>query len=216
MLVTIIAATTFVLGPIRDRTRLATEPATIPESAVAPPAALVPAPALSPPSATVDEPLANPPIDVAPGTGLFIPVSGVLPAELRDVFTESRSNGRVHEAIDIMAPQGTPVLSAAAGTVLKLHRSVLGGLMVYAADEADRFILMYGHLDAYAPGLAAGAAIGRGQLLGYVGTTGNVPADAPHLHFAISRGKPSEKWWSGTPVNPFPLLAGGLSLDAAP
>ena len=79
--------------------------------------------------------------------------------------------------------------------------------MVYAADTADRLILMYAHLDAYARGLVAGMPLQRGQLLGYVGTTGNAPANAPHLHFAIARGEPSKRWWSGTAVDPFPLLA---------
>jgi murein DD-endopeptidase MepM/ murein hydrolase activator NlpD len=93
------------------------------------------------------------------------------------------------------------------GRVLKLHESVAGGLMVYAADAADRFILMYGHLDRYAEGLADGASLRRGQVIGYVGTTGNAPPGTPHLHFAIARGRPSVKWWKGTPVNPYPLLA---------
>ncbi|HYD54864.1 MAG TPA: peptidoglycan DD-metalloendopeptidase family protein [Gemmatimonadaceae bacterium] len=146
---------------------------------------------------------------------LLVPVAGVLPRALRDAYTERRSGGRVHEAIDIMAPRGTPVVAAADGKLLKLHRSRLGGLMVYAADAADRLIFMYAHLDRYAPDLKPGAPIRRGQLLGYVGTTGNAPRNAPHLHFAIARGKPSVKWWKGTAVNPYPLLTRAGSLEVA-
>lgn len=150
----------------------------------------------------------------APAT-LMVPVVGVLPAALRDGFTQPRS-GHVHHAIDIMAARGTPVVSATDGKLLKLHRSRAGGLMVYAADAADRHILMYAHLDRYAPGLAPGATLRRGQLLGYVGTTGNAPANAPHLHFAVARGRPSQRWWKGDAVNPYPLLAKGVAIAAVP
>ena len=90
---------------------------------------------------------------------------------------------------------------------MKLHNSVAGGIMVYAADAADQFVFMYGHLDRYADGLTEGQPLKRGDIIGYVGTTGNAPAGTPHLHFAIARGKPSVAWWKGTPINPFPLLA---------
>ena len=156
------------------------------------------------------ESIGSPPGD----TGLLIPVRGVSPGGLRDMFVEGRSGKRLHQAIDIMAPRGTPVVAAASGTLLKLHTSALGGLMVYAADVSDRFILMYAHLDRYAEGLVPGAPIKRGQLLGYVGFTGNASPTAPHLHFAISRGKPSVKWWKGTPINPYPLLVRGASLSS--
>jgi peptidoglycan LD-endopeptidase LytH len=137
---------------------------------------------------------------------LVIPVAGVQWSQLRATYTESRGS-RPHDAIDIAAARGTAVVSAADGRLLKLHNSVPGGLMVYAADASDRFILMYGHLDAYAPGLAEGMTLRQGQLLGYVGTTGNAPPETPHLHFAIARGNPSVSWWRGTAVNPYPLLA---------
>lgn len=137
---------------------------------------------------------------------LDIPVAGVERQELRDTYAESRGS-RPHDAIDIPAPRGTAVVSATNGRLLKLHNSVPGGLMIYAADGSDRFILMYGHLDAYAPGLAEGMPLRQWQLLGYVGTTGNAPPETPHLHFAIARGRPSVSWWRGTAVNPYPLLA---------
>ena len=90
--------------------------------------------------------------------------------------------------------------------MLKLFNSKAGGLMVYAADSTERFILMYGHLDAYQPGLADGQPLRRGQPIGVVGTTGNAPATVPHLHFAIARSADVKQWWKGAPVNPFPLL----------
>ena len=137
---------------------------------------------------------------------LAIPVAGVLPAGLYDTFGELRGGTRQHEALDILAPRGTPVLSATNGRVLKLFDSKPGGLMVYAADSSERFILMYGHLDAYAPGLAEGQKLTRGQQIGVVGTTGNAPPGTPHLHFAIARSANVNEWWKGAPVNPFPLL----------
>ncbi len=138
---------------------------------------------------------------------LVVPIQDIRPDELRDTYNERRGGGtRPHEALDILAPRGTPVISATDGVLRKLHSSVAGGLMVYAADASDRFILMYGHLDRYADGLVEGQPLRQGQVIGYVGTTGNAPANTPHLHFAIARGKPSVAWWRGTPVNPYPLL----------
>ena len=99
------------------------------------------------------------------------------------------------------------MLSATDGKLLKLFESKQGGHMVYAGDASDHFILMYAHLDRYAPGLTEGMPLRRGQLIGYVGTSGDAPPNTPHLHFAIARGQPSVKWWKGTPVNPYPLLA---------
>jgi peptidoglycan LD-endopeptidase LytH len=136
---------------------------------------------------------------------LVIPVQGVQPSALHDSYDEARA-GHVHRALDIHAPRGTPVVAATDGRVLKLHDSAAGGLMVYQADASDRFILMYGHLDRYAEGLADGMPVRRGQVIGYVGTTGNAPPGTPHLHFVVSRGRPSASWWRGTPVNPYPLL----------
>lgn len=139
-------------------------------------------------------------------TKLDVPVQGITRSQLRDTYAESRG-GRVHEALDIAAARGTPVISATDGRVLKLFNSKSGGLMVYAADASERFILLYGHLDRYANGLSDGVRLERGQVIGYVGTTGNAPIGTPHLHFAILRGRPNVSWWSGTPVNPYPLLA---------
>ena len=105
-----------------------------------------------------------------------------------------------------MAPRGTPVLSATDGRLTKLHLSKQGGIMVYAADASDRYVLMYGHLDRYADGLTEGMPLRRGQLIGYVGSTGDASAAGPHLHFAVARGEPSVAWWKGVAVNPYPML----------
>ncbi|MBR9988616.1 MAG: peptidoglycan DD-metalloendopeptidase family protein [Gemmatimonadetes bacterium] len=136
---------------------------------------------------------------------LTVPVAGIARSELRDTYTEARG-GRVHEAIDILAPRGTPVLSATDGRLLRMFNSRPGGLMVYATDASARFILLYGHLDAYADGLTDGMPLSRGQVIGYVGTTGNASPDTPHLHFGILRGDPNISWWEGVPVNPYLLL----------
>jgi murein DD-endopeptidase MepM/ murein hydrolase activator NlpD len=141
--------------------------------------------------------------------GLVVPVTGVARSALRDSYTEARGAGgeRAHEAIDIMAARGTPVLAATDGRLLKLFNSRPGGLMIYTTDASERFILFYGHLDGYAAGLTDGMRLTRGQVIGYVGTTGNAAPDAPHLHFGILRGNPAVSWSEGTPVNPYPLLA---------
>ena len=138
---------------------------------------------------------------------LIIPIAGVQPLELRDTFNELRGGGkRKHEALDIMAPRGTPVHSASTGRVLKLHNSKDGGLMVYAADSSDRFVLMYAHLDRYEDGLRDSLPLRQGQVIGYVGTTGNAPPNAPHLHFAIAHPTDVKLWWTGEAIDPRPLL----------
>jgi murein DD-endopeptidase MepM/ murein hydrolase activator NlpD len=137
---------------------------------------------------------------------LTIPVAGVKAEELLDTFSEMRGGTRKHEAIDILAPRGTPVLAATDGRVLRLYTSERGGLMIYTADSTERFILMYAHLDGYADGVSDGAPLRRGQVIGYVGTTGNAPPNVPHLHFAIARSTNVKRWWEGTPIDPLPLL----------
>lgn len=136
---------------------------------------------------------------------MIIPVAGIAKAALHDMFNEKRG-GRTHEAIDIMAPRGTPVIAADDGVVKKLFTSVPGGLTVYEFDPDQNFCYYYAHLDGYAAGLHEGQQLRRGEILGYVGTTGNAPKDAPHLHFALIRLDPEKRWWKGTYVNPYPLL----------
>jgi murein DD-endopeptidase MepM/ murein hydrolase activator NlpD len=137
-------------------------------------------------------------------------VAGIKPAQLSDTFTQARAGGaRLHDAIDIMAAEGTPVLAAADGTVEKLFNSGGGGgITVYVRSPDQRWTYYYAHLQGYAPGLAEGQKIKRGQLIGRVGHTGNANPAGPHLHFAINRMQPGEKWYNGTPINPYPLLAG--------
>ena len=163
---------------------------------------------------TVD-PGAQPPVTLAEGivvgpAGLAIPVQGIRPNQLVDTYTQARAGGaRTHDAIDIMASEGTPVLAAADGTVEKLFFSEGGGgISVYVRSPDQRWTYYYAHLQGYAPGLAEGQKVKRGQLLGRVGHTGNANPAGPHLHFAINRMQPGEKWYDGTPTNPYPLLAG--------
>ena len=136
---------------------------------------------------------------------LLIPVEGVAAAELHDTFSSARGAHR-HEAIDIPAARGTRVRAVADGRVVKLFSSVPGGLTIYQFDSSDRFAYYYAHLDSYADGLKEGMRIRRGDLIGYVGTTGNAPKNAPHLHFAVFRLEADRKWWKGEAVNPFDAL----------
>lgn len=138
---------------------------------------------------------------------LLFPVPGTSLQRVRDNFRDRRGETRVHNALDIPAPRGTPVLSTDAGRVIKLYRNNAGGLMVYATDRTERFIYYYAHLDAYRKGLRAGMTLARGDTIGYVGTTGNAPPNTPHLHFAIMRSTNIKRWSRGTPINPFKVFA---------
>ena len=134
-------------------------------------------------------------------------------ASLRSGFNERRGGGtRQHRAIDIMAPRRTVVRSATRGRVLKLFTSAAGGLMVYASDSTERWVLMYAHLDGYAAGLRDGAPVARGQVIGYVGSTGNASPNAPHLHFAIARSADVRRWSKGQPIDPVPVLQASSNL----
>lgn len=136
--------------------------------------------------------------------GLAIPVPGVAAAQLADSYAQARGGGmRSHEALDIPAARGTPVLAVEDGRIAKLFRSVPGGITIYQFDRGGDFAYYYAHLDRYADGLREGAEVRKGQVLAYVGSTGNASADAPHLHFAIFRLGPQRQWWRGTPLNPF-------------
>ncbi|MEO6154266.1 MAG: M23 family metallopeptidase [Thermomonas sp.] len=141
-------------------------------------------------------------------TALLIPVQGVAVSELSDTFTDTRSAGRSHDAIDIMAPDGTPVLAVADGHVEKLFTSKLGGLTIYEFNADNTLAYYYAHLQRYADGLAEQQTVKRGQLIGYVGSTGDASPEAPHLHFAITVLGPEKKWWQGEAVNPYPQLGG--------
>ncbi len=138
--------------------------------------------------------------------GLLVPVRGASLAKIGDSFDAARDNGRRHDAVDILAPRGTPVIAAVDGTILRIGTNALGGNVVWTSDAEMRFVHYYAHLDRYARGLKVGAIIERGTTLGYVGTTGNSPADVPHLHFQVLRVTDARRWWDGMPVNPYPFL----------
>lgn len=190
------------------------------QAAGATPTAPAPAAPPSEPAATASPGAAAPTAPATPSpaagignavpalSGLLIPVQGVAAAQLSDTYHDVRGGGtRTHEALDIMAARGTPVVAVADGPVAKLFDSKQGGLTVYQFDPAGTHAYYYAHLDAYAPGLREGQVLRRGQAVGTVGSTGNASPDAPHLHFAIFALGPEKRWWEGTPVNPYPLLA---------
>jgi murein DD-endopeptidase MepM/ murein hydrolase activator NlpD len=146
------------------------------------------------------------PIAPTTSTSLLIPVAGVSPDELRDTFSEARSEGRVHDAIDIPAPRGTPVLAASDGRIVKLFESERGGTTIYQLDPDNKTIYYYAHLERYADGLIEGHIARRGEVIAYVGDTGNAGAGNYHLHFSILIVSDPKRYWDGTNINPYPLL----------
>ncbi|HDS1551575.1 MULTISPECIES: M23 family metallopeptidase [Stenotrophomonas] len=189
--------------------------ASLPEA----PSTVAAAPVTEPvaPGATAPPASNAPPAAQAPDAppGLLLPVQGILPSQLRDTFTDARSEGRVHDAIDIMADAGTPVLAAADGTVEKLFDSERGGLTIYQFEPSGRWCYYYAHLQRYADGLAEKQVIRRGDVIGYVGSTGNASAEAPHLHFEVHVLGPEKQWWKGQSINPYPLLKSAAPMPGA-
>ena len=188
------------------------QPQSQPQGQVQPQSPATPAPPPQTP-AKAPVPRAQPTFPIStprPHAGaLLLPVRGIKPAQLRDTFNDARGGGtRGHQALDIMAPRGTPVVAVADGTVEKLFTSDAGGLTVYQFEPTGRYAYYYAHLDRYAAGLDEGDTIRRGQVIGYVGSTGNASDDAPHLHFAIFLLGPEKRWWEGSAINPYPLLGG--------
>jgi murein DD-endopeptidase MepM/ murein hydrolase activator NlpD len=183
-------------------------PAAPPTQGAAPPEIPGSSPTAPVTEATPGLPPAPLPADLA-ARDLLVPVQGVTRAALQDTFKDARSQGRVHDAIDILAPRNTPILAVEAGRIVKLFTSDKGGLTVYQFDPTDTYSYYYAHLERYAPGLAEGNPVTRGQILGYVGTSGNAPPDTPHLHFAITQLTPQKNWWQGQPINPYPILRRG-------
>lgn len=167
-----------------------------------------------PPAGLMSPPIATPtesgPAESNTGDSgqLLMPVAGVKAMQLSDTFNQARGGARVHDAIDIMAPKGTAVVAVHDGKVAKLFNSKQGGLTVYQFDTDEKRAFYYAHLDGYAAGVAEGVVLKRGDIVGYVGSTGNASPEAPHLHFAIFMLGPEKKWWQGTAVNPYPLLGG--------
>lgn len=193
---------TVVLDPATGRPRVAAQPAPTTPQQPAPPA----------PTAQQDQPsVAAPTAPTGDAATLLasrrpmIPVEGIAASALRDNYEQGRGS-RKHEAIDIMAPRGARVFAADDGKLVKLFRSVPGGITAYQFDRQGQLAYYYAHLDRYADGLAEGMELKRGDLIGYVGTSGNAAPDAPHLHFAVFRLGPERQWWKGVPVNPYPAL----------
>lgn len=137
---------------------------------------------------------------------LALPVQNMKLSDMLDTFKQSRGGGRTHEATDIIAPRRTPVLAVDDGIVVKLFLSKAGGRTIYEFDPSEHYCYYYAHLDGYEAHLMEGTRVHRGQLIGYVGTTGNAPPNTPHLHFAINLLAADKKWWGGTPIDPYPIL----------
>lgn len=146
---------------------------------------------------------------------LLVPVAGADMSRVEDTFLEGRDGGeRMHHALDILAPLGTPILSADDGRILRMSTNNLGGITMYTVDPLNRIVYYYAHMDRYNDAMTVGRAIARGDTLGFVGTTGNAPKDTPHLHFQIMRWPADGKYWNGEPIDPFELL-GGVRHDRA-
>jgi murein DD-endopeptidase MepM/ murein hydrolase activator NlpD len=152
---------------------------------------------------------------MAPGASLMIPVRGIGPRQLRDSYNDARSGGRVHNAIDIMAPAGAPVVAAADGTIHRMRTGGLGGITLYQIGADGRTLYYYAHLQRYAAGIREGMTVRRGEVIAYVGDTGNAGPGNYHLHFSVGRLTNMERWWESENVNPFPLLAGEYAQRAS-
>ena len=184
------------------------DPAPTPPIEVRPTSADEPAPITPAPA---EQAVAIPSVGVNPiedlrDRHLTLPVKGAVPGDVHDMFNEMRGGTRRHEAIDMLAPRNTPVIAVEDGLVVRLFFSKAGGITVYQSDPTNTYIYYYAHLEKYADGLKEGQKIKRGELLGYVGTSGNAPADTPHLHFAIFKMTDKKQWWQGTALDPFQVL----------
>lgn len=183
-----------------------TAPAIAPEAALpAVPLTVIGSPPGASPSSSQGSPSGSP---SGLPSGLLIPVAHITAAQLTDTFGQARGSERQHEALDIMAPKGTPVYAVADGKLVKLFKSKPGGITLYQFDPTEKYAYYYAHLERYAAGIKEGQELKRGQLIGYVGVTGNSDPAAPHLHFAIFELEAKKEWWKGTPINPYPLMTG--------
>ena len=194
--------------------RMEPAPAVNPTTSVSPEPApgptLPPAPEPTPPHVPDELPAAAQPLAVqppapGPAPALAMPIAGVDPATLHSNFNDARGR-HMHEALDIMSRRGTPVLAVAEGNVAKLFNSKQGGLTVYQFDNTQKWCYYYAHLDRYAAGLKEGTLLRKGEVLGYVGSTGDASPEAPHLHFSVFVLGPEKHWWQGTAVDPLPML----------
>jgi murein DD-endopeptidase MepM/ murein hydrolase activator NlpD len=165
--------------------------------------------ASTPPAATPHRPsIASDPVAALKKRALRLPIDEADVAKMKGSFAERRGGGaRGHEAVDILAPRNTPIHAVDEGTIAKLFTSAAGGITVYQFDRSGEFCYYYAHLERYASGLRDGQAVERGQVIGYVGTTGNAPPNTPHLHFAVFELTEAKQWWNGTPIDPYLLFA---------
>jgi peptidoglycan LD-endopeptidase LytH len=202
------------VGPavsVANQTEIRLEPAPSPAANIEPtaqaPTPETPAPDPEP-SPTIQSPISSnsPQQSYVGAVDLLIPVQGVRSDQLLDTFEDARSEGRVHDAIDIPAAAGTPVLAAADGQIVKLFQSERGGTTIYQLSQDRKLIFYYAHLQRYADGLTEGAYVKRGDVIAYVGDTGNAGAGNYHLHFSIAIVADPKRYWDGTNINPFPLL----------
>jgi murein DD-endopeptidase MepM/ murein hydrolase activator NlpD len=192
---------------------VATTPADVRAAAIDLPAAPLgnsvadsPAPSIPPPSITPASMVGADIVELR-RRKLPLPVDGVLPAQLVPSFHQARGQHE-HEALDILAPRGTAVIAVENGRIAKLFTSIRGGLTVYLFDPSETYCYYYAHLDRYEEHLHEGDRVARGDVLGYVGTTGNAPPETPHLHFAIFKLGPEKRWWQGTALDPYLVWAG--------
>lgn len=196
----------------------ATNSASPPSPTVAPSVESSPSPpgtpSSTPPPATADSapPAPAPPISsdahtaIAANASLLIPVAGIKPEQLQDTYTQSRSEGRTHNAIDIIAARNTPIVAAADGQIIKLFNSERGGITLYQLGTDNRTVYYYAHLERYADGITENRFARRGEIIGYVGDSGNAGRDNCHLHFSIWLVTDPKRYWDGENVNPYPLL----------
>jgi len=158
------------------------------------------------PAAPADPPDLDQAVDDLRRRQLDVPLRTIERAALRSSFDEKRGGSRRHEAMDLLAPRNTPVIAVEAGIIARLFNSKAGGITIYQFDPTTTYAYYYAHLERYAPGLAEGSMVSRGQVIGYVGTSGNAPENTPHLHFAIFVLNEDKRWWQGTPIDPFIVL----------
>ncbi len=199
-------------GPKAERTQAPGPAHANTDEPKAPPSAVPKSPDTQPapdtaPAADTASKVTDSDLDYLSAKNLLIPVAGVLPSQLHDTFNEGRSEGRQHQALDIAAPQGTPVLAATDGVLIKLFQSDKGGTTLYELDPSGRYVYYYAHLMRYAESIEEGKQLRRADVIGYVGDTGNAGAGNYHLHFAISKLASPRKWSGGEPINPYPFLS---------
>ncbi|HEX9003410.1 MAG TPA: M23 family metallopeptidase [Blastocatellia bacterium] len=202
------------IGRTRENASLSATPAPepgatlLPSPVVSPAATITPAPSPSPSPSLVPTITPIPPLDSAITLPyrLIIPVAGIRPDQLLDTFTDARSEGRSHDAIDIIAPRGAAVMAAADGNIARLFTSDKGGITLYQFSPDQKFIFYYAHLERYADGIKNGKQLKQGEVIAFVGDTGNAVPGNYHLHFAIWRVPDPKKYWDGENLNPFPLL----------